>query len=120
MGGQGRARPGVDRESIGNQWGKTGTRHVLSQLHNCKCPPLPAHPGKEKYIIDKQSTGPLIRTDGLFRRECNEKHKKPRHRDPRQNTFQLQGKGTGLSSNARTLHDRLDAPLGHGLVSFPL
>ena len=81
---------------------------------------LPAHPGKEKYIIDKQSTGTLIRTDGLFRRECNEKHKKPEHRYPRQNTFQLQGKGTGLSSNARTLHDRLDAPLGHGLVSFPL
>ena len=83
-------------------------------------PPLPAHPGKEKYIIDEQSTGPLIRTDGLFRRECNEKHKKPEHRHPRQNTFQLQGKGTGLSSNARTLHDRLDAPLVHSLVSLPL
>ena len=85
-----------------------------------KRPPFPRQQEKEKYIIDKQSTGTRISTDGLFRREFDEKHKKPQHRDPRQNTFQLQGKGTGLSSNARTLHDRPDAPFVHSLVSLPL
>ena len=77
---------------------------------------------EDVYLNEAISIGnePRISTDGLFRREFDEKHKKPEHRHPRQNSFQLQGKGTGLSSNASTIYGRPDAPLGHGIVSFPL